>query len=651
MTIARQFFTLVAIPFVLLIAFAISLTYRLANLSADGARLIEDLQRATILNQHLTQGNAELSDELERQLERVDPAFPETFRQLNYRLGEGYIEYLRLDIDQRERLAVENVKSLQDELSIVSMQVFDLLRAGSTPAASARLHAVRRLETRIREGFTRLNALQVGRLQSVVTRLNESARNGFIGVVGLLAALLAVMAGSTALMRRRIQRPLHALLSASERIREGDLSARAPVGRRQDEFSVLTHRFNFMAATLAEHQADLERKVEERTRELQEVQQQLVRAEKMSAVGVLVSGVAHELNNPLATIMGFVELARLDLVATGANPRTLEHLAELDSQVERCRRIVKSLLQFARQQEPHLEAVPVNSLVDRVLRLREYELQTRNTTVVRELDPANPLIAADPDKLQQVVLNLLNNAHDAIAEIGRPGTIWVRTRLDGGWLRLEVADDGAGFREPGRAFDPFYTTKPPGSGTGLGLSVCYGIVQEHHGDITAKNWERGAVIAVTLPVGDVSGLAGPAPGPAPEAAVRRESGEPRALVVDDEESLLRLQASFLGRMGVSATCVPTGEAARQHLEQYDVDVIVSDVRMPGALDGIGLYQWASAFRPHLAQRFVFVSGDLVGLNMGEFFARERVPCIEKPFRFDEYRRTVGDILTSGARQT
>jgi two-component system NtrC family sensor kinase len=170
------------------------------------------------------------------------------------------------------------------------------------------------------------------------------------------------------------------------------------------------------------------------------------------------------------------------------------------SQVDRCKRIVSGLSQFARRQKPRLEPVRLNRLVERVLALRAYELEARNVTLVRDYDPADPELAADSYKLEQVVLNLLNNAHDAIRESGRgQGTIRVTTELNDSGAAISIEDDGAGIREPDRIFEPFYTTKEVGQGTGLGLAVCYGIVEEHGGTIRAENRHPGARLTVTLP--------------------------------------------------------------------------------------------------------------------------------------------------------
>jgi signal transduction histidine kinase len=649
MTIGRQFYLLVSLPSLLAIAVVVALTYQFADLSSQGARLIDNLNRTEALNQQLAKGNDIQNNQLRLQLDSLDPSFPSSARSLNYSLGEKYAEYLKLDIGKEERLTVERIRALQSELSVRSMHIYEQLRAGHPTEANLRLRDRHTVETRIWSEFESLNGLQLRKLGTVVEHLNRSVTDSLAVVCGLVATLGFVAAGVVLMFRRRVLEPLHAVLLASERMRAGDFTTRVSVGRA-DEMGQLTQGFNFMAESLAEGHDSLEKNVRERTRQLEDAQERLLESEKMSAVGQLVSGVAHELNNPLAAIVGLAELAADECSSPECLGQKTGLLEDIQAQAERCRRIILNLLQFARKQAPHLEAVAINALVDQVLKLREYEMQTRNIRLVREFDPANPILSADPNKIQQVVLNLLNNAHDALHETGQPGTIWVRTSLRPPNVVLEFADDGPGFPDPTRAFDPFYTTKEVGRGTGLGLSVCYGIAREHGGEITATNGEKGARITVTLPIGQVPAQQIPAPAAPQRADPPRPARDLHALVVDDEQLLQRLQVSFLSKMDVGATAVSTGEEAIRFLQDHGADVVISDVRMPGSVDGVALYEWVRAHRPELAERFVFVSGDLVGLNLDEFFQRTQVPRIAKPFRFDLYRNVVGQVLASGDAQ-
>jgi signal transduction histidine kinase/CheY-like chemotaxis protein len=650
MTIARQFYVVVSSVTLLVLALAASFAFQFASVSQEGATLLENLQQTSTLNEELARGNSENILQIQRQFVQRDPRSAQGLIELNYQLGEKYIEYLKLQIGVQERLAIERAKTLQFEASLLSMQIASELADGNPVEAGARIQRLYELHDRMRSEFDKLSALQVAKLRAVVVHLKQLADRGLTAVYALLGLLAVAAAVSTVALRRRILTPVRAILAASDRIRQGDLTSRVQV-QKADEFGQLTEGFNFMAESLAGSYASLERKVEDRARQLQEIQAKLIQAEKMSAVGLLVSGVAHELNNPLATIRGFAELAKIELVQGGDFAKAGSLLDEVDTQVERCRRIVGNLLQFARHQEPLMEAVDVNGMIDQVLSLRAYELGTRNITIVREFDPSNPVMCADRSKMQQVILNLLNNAHDALRGQDRAGTIWIRTRASGANVVIEFRDDGPGFRDPTRAFDPFYTTKDIGQGTGLGLSVCHGIVGEHGGEILADNWDRGARVTMTLPVGS-PGAVMKAEQPvltAPEA-LADEPGQkpgPHALVIDDEEALVRLQVTFLARLGIRATGVATGAEGIRYLQEHDVDLIVSDVRMPGAVDGVQLYEWICAHRPKLAQRFVFASGDLTGVDRGDLVRQTPVPRVAKPFRLAEYSAVVRQVLTSG----
>lgn len=236
---------------------------------------------------------------------------------------------------------------------------------------------------------------------------------------------------------------------------------------------------------------------------LRQMQEQLLQSEKMAAVGQLVSGVAHELNNPLTAILGYSELLKSEDRVSG---RGAEYLEKLYKQAQRTHHIVQNLLSFARQRKPERAPAQVNRVIEDTLALREYDLKIHRIQVHRQLDPKLPEISADFHQLQQVFLNILNNAVDAISECNRPGEIRVRTFAVGDNIRAEFTDNGPGVKNPHRVFDPFYTTKPVGKGTGLGLSICYGIVKEHGGEIEVRSDNgRGATFVVNLPVSGLNG--------------------------------------------------------------------------------------------------------------------------------------------------
>jgi len=230
---------------------------------------------------------------------------------------------------------------------------------------------------------------------------------------------------------------------------------------------------------------------------LRRTQEQLLHSEKLAAVGQLISGVAHELNNPLTAILGYSQL----LTSSGqVGPLAIGYTEKIYKQAQRTHRIVQNLLSFARQHKPERMPVRVNTILEDTLALRDYDLRMGKIRVHLDLSHDLPEISADAHQLQQVFLNLINNALDAILENGEDGDLWVRTDSEEHVVFIEFTDSGPGVKDASRVFDPFYTTKPVGKGTGLGLSICYGIITEHGGTIQVKNQPTGgATFRVELP--------------------------------------------------------------------------------------------------------------------------------------------------------
>ncbi len=370
---------------------------------------------------------------------------------------------------------------------------------------------------------------------------------------------------------------------------------------------------------------------------LRRTQEQLLQSEKMAAVGQLISGVAHELNNPLTAILGYSQLlASSDHVS----PHGAEYVDKLYKQAQRTHRIVHNLLSFARQQKPERLPVRLNQILEDTLALREYDLRVNNIQVHRELAAELPLTAADAHQLQQVFLNILNNAVDAILERSESGEIWVRSGLEDAKLVVEITDSGAGVHDTLRIFDPFYTTKPVGKGTGLGLSICYGIVTEHGGEITAHNSPpRGASFRISLPVMPVAEtrevcVAG---------SVEAPSGG-RILLVDDEEAVLELEQEILSGRCHSVKAVHSGREALQVLEKESMDLVVADLKMPGEVTGRDLYEWIRRQRPELAGHIVFTMSDARSEEVTALLEESGCPFIQKPFEVEKFLSVIRRAL-------
>ena len=458
-----------------------------------------------------------------------------------------------------------------------------------------------------------------------VTSLNEAAR-------GLLAALANwSVAEGASLTDTPLEAPARAALAAA---------APTPLTELPPDPAAAGRRYLVaMAAPLAgspEGSAAvvvLRDVTEERL-----MQERLLQSEKMVSVGQLVSGVAHELNNPLTGIMGFAQL----LLARELDERTRRDLETIHTEAERASKIVQNLLSFARRRHAQKESANLNTLVERVLELRNYDLRMKNIDVELDLDPELPETMVDADQIQQVFLNVIVNAEQAMLVAKERGTLTVRTRRDGDVIGLSIQDDGPGIETETlrRIFDPFFTTKETGEGTGLGLTISYGIIEDHGGRIWADSRPgRGTTFHIELPV-----LRGAGRPRAPQDERQTAAGPARSiLVVDDEESIQRLLGSILQMDGHAVDTARNGAEALEYLTRHRYDLVITDIKMPD-MDGRELYQRLKELDSELARRTVFITGDTVSPETRRFLQQIRNPCLAKPFRMREVRETVLKVL-------
>ena len=392
---------------------------------------------------------------------------------------------------------------------------------------------------------------------------------------------------------------------------------------------------------LDRHNRSLEQTVEERT-------QQFLRSEKLATMGSLLAGVAHELNNPLAVLMGQTHLMR-EVVQDGALRARAD---QISAAAERCARIVRNFLALARQQPPERHRLVLNAVVREAVELLAYELRTDNVEVVLDLAEGLPILWGDAHQLHQVVVNLVANAHQAMrgSTVRR---IRLATRFDRERtrVRLEIADTGPGIPPDIQAkiFEPFFTTKPPGQGTGLGLSLCQGIVEEHGGTITVVSGAgAGAVfhIEFPLPAPAPPGPPTPAAG-APVSSALPPIGAKAILVVDDEVEIAGVLAEALERLGHHVEVASGGGRALELLTQRAYDLVISDTKMPG-VDGVALYGEIARRFPVLRERVVFLTGDVLDPEKRAFIERTGAPFLTKPFDVQEVRRVVHQVLARDA---
>ena len=357
--------------------------------------------------------------------------------------------------------------------------------------------------------------------------------------------------------------------------------------------------------------------------DLRRTQEQLLQSEKMSAVGQLISGVAHELNNPLTAILGYAQL----LEGAGLDSCSADYVRKLFKQAQRTHRVVQNLLSFARQRKPQKQEVDLRKVLEESLTLREYDLRVNNVSLEREIADDLPSVVADPHQLEQVFLNVINNALDAMVEGSASGKLRVRVSKKDAYVCVEFDDSGPGIKDPGRIFDPFYTTKAVGKGTGLGLSICYGIVKEHGGEIMARNREEGgATIEVRLLASEKPALQEPDTSKRHESLVRG-----RVLLVEDEEAVLEFERDVLVGAGAEVTASLSVDHLEQQIRSGAFDVIVMNGHMPRGRTPREMYRWIAENSPGLERGLLLTFATVTDEETRNFLREHHVPSLAKPF--------------------
>lgn len=489
----------------------------------------------------------------------------------------------------------------------------------------------------------------------IVERAFLTAR--LILILGVIA-LLVEIATTFFVLRTQLARPLNSLMDATSRIAAGDFNIHLADGRL-DEIGRLARSLNTMSeeisareSALSERSAklallnqQLEQELEERKRAEREIARQrdaLHQSEKLSALGSLLAGVSHELNNPLSVVVG--RSIMLEEEATDIQLKT--KLGKIRQAAERCARIVKTFLSIARQQPPERKPVSLNALIQAAVEMMAYSLRTADIETVLQLDPALPEMSADADQLTQVFTNLMVNAQQALLEIPPPRRLKIETSFARAeqTAKIVFADNGPGVPEAirSRIFEPFYTSKPVGIGTGIGLSFSYGVITSHGGQIELDLSElEGARFVMVLPLAVLAS-------PPVESAFAEPIGvKPQTiLIVDDEADIAEMLAEILTSAGHRIDMAASGNEALRRLSARDYDVILSDLKMPD-LDGPGLYQRLRESHPHLIDRVIFISGDTFRRRAAEFLAQTGRPLLEKPFIPNDVIQAVNQVLNQG----
>ncbi|MFC1555516.1 ATP-binding protein [candidate division KSB1 bacterium] len=380
--------------------------------------------------------------------------------------------------------------------------------------------------------------------------------------------------------------------------------------------------------------------LESELEDMNNIQRQLIQTEKLAALGGLVSGVAHEINNPLAIISGYSELLLGDETLSNAQQKKIRKIFDSGA---RCAKIIRNLLGFARETEIVSEELNVNLVIDNAIAIREYELSVNNININRNYNENLPKIAGDPQMLQQVFINFINNSYDAMFEANEGGTLTINTLKNGKNITVEIIDNGPGVSEDikSKLFDPFFTTKPPGKGTGLGLSLSFGIIEEHGGTIVLdQKYTGGAKFVIELPL--------PAVQQKDEDKTSQTAGSaaaaPKALVVDDEIEIVNLMEELFALKNIDIDVANSGEEALVLLAKNKYSMAVLDIRMPGSIDGMKLYQRIKNAHSYLLDSIIFVTGDTTSEDIKSFIEENHVEYILKPFQIQDFTKYIDKYL-------
>ena len=394
---------------------------------------------------------------------------------------------------------------------------------------------------------------------------------------------------------------------------------------------------------IVSHTRDLTDQIRIET-ELSQQQDKLYQNEKLSAMGELLAGVAHELNNPLSVVVGH----SLMLLEDCEDPETRRQVGKISQAAERCAKIVKTFLTMARQQPAKKEQVDMADILHTAVDVARYGDGSNGAEITLDIDGELPPVSVDPDQITQVFINLMLNAEHAMSLSGQGNTIRVKAHAaaNGTSLLVRVSDDGPGIPEEhrGRIFEPFFTTKDIGEGTGLGLAMSHRIIQSHNGSITLLPApQSGSIFEVSLPLAanPVSNSAEPAEDPS-------QIDKVRILILDDETDVAELNAEILERSGYLVDVFDEADAALSSMAKRDYALLISDLNMPD-IDGRGFFEHISRDFPHLVSRTGFVTGDTMGRASQGFLSEAKRPYIEKPVAPKELRAFVANILSQSAQ--
>lgn len=395
---------------------------------------------------------------------------------------------------------------------------------------------------------------------------------------------------------------------------------------------------------LKEAKAELEEKAaatEYAYRQLKETHELLIRSEKLSAIGELVSAVAHEINNPLTSILGYAQL----LSQVSDTDKIRNGLHTIEKEALRTAKIVKNMLAFSNNGIFRKEPANINIIMEQTLGFLSYDLHNHNIRVVKDFDKNLPSIMGDDYQIRQALVNIIINARQAITQAFYTGTLTVRTRYDSTRkaVMVEIEDDGPGIPDDilERIFEPFFSTKRPGRGTGLGLSVSYHIIKEHQGHIAVAQCQpHGTIFTIAFPV--TAGTEAVLETPVADTQRRRKN---RLLVVDDEPTVLNLIYQIFMDEGYTVETVTAGKIALEKLETGQYDLMLTDIIMPD-IDGKELFSTITDMGLLPQGGVIFMTGDTMNYETSRFLESSGATYITKPFTVEDIKNIVSVRIAS-----
>jgi len=505
----------------------------------------------------------------------------------------------------------------------------------------------------IRSVFREIEQKQFQSLRAATHRLGEYTEGlrALLLVLGLFP--VAVMLWFRRAHEERIWLPLEEIHRMVTEVKRGNLDVKGEAPATA-ELGSLTTAFLGMASELREMRDSLEEKVRQRAEQLEAAHKDLLRTAKLASLGQLVSGVAHEINNPLTSILGFSEvvLGRPEL-----DPSLQTQVRTVRDEALRLKRLVANLSRISRRGPGQLHLLDLRAIPDRLLDIRTYQLAANNVHL-QYTRPEKPIwVKGDADLLLQVMLQLVLNAEQSIRESREQGEIRLKCDVWDGRARITVEDDGCGMVPEihDHIFDPFFTGRPTWQGTGLGLSISHSIIEQHDGEIDVESEVgRGTTMRVLLPLA-VAEQPSKQPGDsqleAPPSAVVSEmaaSSEPagRFLVIDDEADILNLVSVVLTKTGASVVTLQDSARLESVLNEGTFDAVLCDLKMPGK-DGLWVLRTLREKQPELARKFLLMTGNLADADKARIDL-EDVPVLPKPFTLAGLRTMVREIVSSNS---